>query len=123
MLERVLLRVVLLQVVDDRADEGRLGLDAFEPIQTGVDALPARTHQVDEQREIVDAGMALRQQLALEPLEAPNCLIQQTADLGDVARDGEDLSPKPVANGGSDACRNRRLELGRGCGECLDLIA
>ncbi len=56
--------------------------------------------------------MSLCQQLALEPFEPPNRLVQQTADLGDVARHGEDLRPKPVANGGSDASRDRRLELG-----------
>jgi len=115
---------MLSQVFEDRAgDESRLGLGAFEPLQTCVDAFPARAHEVDEEREVVDAGVSLRQQVALEPLEAPNRLIQQAADLGDVARDGEDLRPKPVANSGSDAGRDRRLELGRRCGERLDLIS
>ena len=93
-------------------------LESFEP---RVDASPARAHEVDEEREVVHASVALGEQVALEPLEAPDCLVEEPADLGDVPRNGEDLRPEAVANGRPDLCRDTCLELGRRGGERFDL--
>ncbi len=67
--------------------------------------------------------MALGRDLALEPLEPANRLVQEAADFGDVARDREDLGAEPVANSGRDLRRDRRLQVGRGAGERLHLGA
>lgn len=98
-----------------------LGLSALESFEPHVHAAPAGAHEVDEQREIVDARVALRQKVVLEPLEAPDRLVQQPADLGNMARDREDLDSEPVLHGRSHTRGNRRLELGRGRCERLDL--
>jgi S-adenosylmethionine:tRNA ribosyltransferase-isomerase len=67
--------------------------------------------------------MALCRDLALEPLEPANRLVQEAADLRDVARDRDDLGAEPVANSGRDLRRDRRLQVGRGAGERLHLSA
>ena len=95
------------------------GLESREP---RVDAAPAGADEVDEEREVVDARMPLGEQIALEPLEPPDRLVQEAADLCDVARDGQDLGAEAVANGDADMRRDRGLELGRGGGERLDLL-
>ena len=41
----------------------------LELLEPGVDAAPARRHEIDEQSQIVDAGVALGEHLLLEPLE------------------------------------------------------
>ena len=46
---------------------------------------PARADEVDEECEIVDTCMALCEEVALQPLEAANRLVQESADLGDVS--------------------------------------
>jgi S-adenosylmethionine:tRNA ribosyltransferase-isomerase len=104
----------------DRHVDGACALQAREP---GVDAAPARAHEVDEQREIVDARVALGEEVALEPLEAADRLIQQTAHLGDVACHREDLGAQAVADRRTDVGGNGRFELCGGRGERLDLIA
>jgi hypothetical protein len=43
--------------------------------------------EVDEQREVVDAGVALGEQVALERRKPAEQLVHQTADLGEVAAD------------------------------------
>ena len=48
-------------------------------------------HEVDEKREVVDARVPLGEELALEPLESSDRLVQQPADLGDVPRDRKHL--------------------------------
>ena len=63
-------------------------LDALEPV---ADALPAGRDEVDEQAEVVDARMPLGEDVALEPLEPANRLVQQAADLGQIAGDREHL--------------------------------
>ena len=52
-------------------------------------------HELDEQREVVHAGMPLREKLALDPLQPPDRLVEQAPDLGDVPRDGEHLGGSP----------------------------
>ena len=70
---------------------------------------PAGADEVDEQREIVDARMALGEKLTLDPLETPDGLVEQASHLGDMAGDGEHLGAQPVADCDADLCRNRRL--------------
>lgn len=100
---------------------GRTAL--LDPGEPRVDTFPAGAHQVDEQCQVVDASVALGEQLTLEPLEPPDRLVEQAADLGDMPRDGEDLGPEPIADCDSYLGRDRRLEAGRGRGERLDLTS
>ena len=73
-------------------------LGLLDPLEPGVDALPARRDELDEEREVVDARMALREQVVLEPLEASDRLVQQASDLGDVPRDRKHLDAQAVAD-------------------------
>jgi S-adenosylmethionine:tRNA ribosyltransferase-isomerase len=111
-------------VLDDRLDlrDARL-LAALEPVEPRVDAAPARADEVDEEREIVDAGVTLGEELAFEPLESPDRLVEQAAYLGDVPGDGQYFGPHAVAYGSSHLGGDRGLELGGGGGERLDLSA
>jgi len=100
------------EVFHDRA--GRLSVGcpaALEALEAGVHAAPPRTHEVDEKREIVHAGMALGEDIAFETLEAADRLVEEPSDLGDVPGNRQDLGPKPVAYRLADLGRNRRLEL------------
>jgi S-adenosylmethionine:tRNA ribosyltransferase-isomerase len=67
--------------------------------------------------------VAFRRDLSFEPLEPPDRLVQEAADLGDMAGNGQDLGAKPVTYGGGDLRRNRRFEVGGGLGERLHLDA
>ena len=107
------------QVLDDR-DDGRLPLlEAFEP---SVDAAPARADEVDEEGEVVHSGMAFGEQVPLEPLEPSDRMIQQPADLRDVARNREDLVAKPVTHSRSHLGGDGGFEPGGGRGEGFDLL-
>jgi S-adenosylmethionine:tRNA ribosyltransferase-isomerase len=109
-------------VLDDRDHLSRArGLAAFEALQAGIHASPSRADQIDEEREVVHAGVSLREQLALEPLETPYRLVEQASDLCDVTSDRKDFGAKTVADGDADLCRNRRLQLGGRRGQRLDL--
>ena len=88
-----------------------------------VDAAPAGRDEVDEEREVVDARVPLGEQVALDALEPAEQLVHQAAHLGEVARDRQDLRAEAVLDRVADACRQRRLELGRRRGERLDLVA
>jgi S-adenosylmethionine:tRNA ribosyltransferase-isomerase len=99
------------------------GAGTLEARESGVHTAPTRAHEVDEEREIVHSRMAFCEEVSLEPLEAADCLIEQTADLGDVTRHGEDLGAQPVAHGDADVRGDRRFELRCGRGERLDLVA
>jgi S-adenosylmethionine:tRNA ribosyltransferase-isomerase len=102
---------------------GGLGLipGPLETLESRVDSPPARAHELDEEREVVHAGVALGKELSLEPFEAPDRLVQQAADLGDVAGDRQYLSPQAVANGGRHLRWDGGLEAGRGRRERFDL--
>jgi S-adenosylmethionine:tRNA ribosyltransferase-isomerase len=67
--------------------------------------------------------VSLRDLVRLEPLQPANGLVQQASDLGDVSRDGEDLGADRIPYGCLDSDRDRRLELGGGRCERLDLLA
>ncbi len=106
--------------------DGRLvafdDLRRLETLEPGIDATPAGADEVDEEREVVDPRVALREEVALEPLEPPDRLVQQAADLRDVARDRQHLDSQAVAHGVADLCGDRGFELCRGRRECLDLV-
>ena len=65
--------------------------------------------------------MALGEEVALEPLEPPDRLVEQAANLGDVTCGGKDLRPHSVTHGRAHVLGKRSLELGGGGGERLDL--
>ena len=96
---------------------------AFEPLEPCVDAPPTGADEVDEKRKIVHACVPLGEDVALEALEPTNGLVEQSADLGDVARDRQHFRAQPIAHRAPDVRRNRRLELGSRRGERLDLLA
>ena len=62
---------------------------ALEAREARVDTAPARADEVDEEREVVDTRVPLGEEVALDPLEAADRLVQEAADLGDVPRDRE----------------------------------
>jgi S-adenosylmethionine:tRNA ribosyltransferase-isomerase len=99
---------------------GDARLDAREPL---VDTAPARRDEIDEEREVVDARVPLGEEVSLDALEPAEQLVHEAAHLGEVACDGQDLGPQSVLDGIADASRQRRLELCRGSGERLDLVA
>ena len=101
--------MAVLEPVDD-------GLDAAKPC---VDALPPGRDEVDEEREIVDARVALGEEVTLERRHAPQKLIHQTADLGEVPPDGLRL----VADRLLHLAGQRLLDRSGGGDERLDLLA
>ncbi len=111
---------MLFDPVDRRALDDQALL---EPCKAVVDTSPTRGDEVDQQREIIYACVALGQQIAFEPLESPDGLIHQPADFGEVPRNGQDLLTQPVVHSVLDLARDRRLELGGSLGEGLDLRA
>ena len=76
-----------------------------------VDAAPARRDEIDEDREVVDPRIALREERLLEPFEAAKRLVHPAADLGEAARDRNDLARDAVAHRRRDLLRQRRLEI------------
>ena len=73
---------------DRRASSaGRRSSVLLEPGEPRVDALPAGRDQVDEQREVVDAGVPLGEHVALDPLEPAEHAFDQPAHLGDLPAD------------------------------------
>ena len=93
-------------------------LEAREAV---VDRLPAGGDQVDLQCEVVDARVPLGEQVALDPLEPPDHLVHQAADLGEVAADRLHLRAEALLDGVLDLARDRRLEAGGGLRQLLDL--
>jgi S-adenosylmethionine:tRNA ribosyltransferase-isomerase len=117
LLELALGRLGARQLFDARL----IGWLALETRETCVDAPPPGAHELDEQREVVHTGVTLGQEIAFESLESPDRMVEEAPNLGDVARDREDLRPQAVADSNADVGRDGRLELGRGCCEAFDL--
>jgi S-adenosylmethionine:tRNA ribosyltransferase-isomerase len=88
-----------------------------------VDALPARGDEVDEQREVVDPGVALGEQLLLEPFQPPVRLVEEPAQLGKAPADRNDLVAEPLAHGFVHPVGQPSLELFCRSSECLELPA
>ena len=120
MLELALRHVGVSERLDDQLPRrpARAILEAREAL---IDTAPAGADEVDEKCEVVDTRVALGEEVALDPLEATNRLVQEAANLGDVPCDGEDLGTDAVAHGCTHVLRDRHLELGGGDGERLDL--
>ena len=87
---------------------------SLTPFQPGRD-------EIDEQGKVVDARVPLGEDVSLEPLEPANRLVQQAADLREVATDRQHFGPQAVVHCGADLLRQRSLELRCRLGESLDL--
>src|SRR3954469_9916093 len=85
----LVVRAALFDAVDDRAARALEAL--LDPLQASVDALPAGRDEVDQEREVVEAGAPLGEQLRLDVLEPANGLAGQPAHLGHLAGDGQRL--------------------------------
>jgi hypothetical protein len=97
--------------------------DALEAVESTLDTAPARCDQLDEEREILDAGGALRAEIALQVLKASDRLGRKPAHLGDVAGYREDFVAEGVFDRAADTLRHGRLELGCRGGEGLEGLA
>ena len=95
-------------------------LDAGEPL---IDAAPPGGDEINEQREVVDARVALGEQIGLDALEPAEELVHQAAYLGEMAGNRQHLRAEAVLHRVTDAGGKRRLELGRGGGQRFDLVA
>jgi S-adenosylmethionine:tRNA ribosyltransferase-isomerase len=95
-------------------------LDAAEPL---VDAAPPGGDEIDEQGEVVDARVTLGEKVAFDTLEPAEQLVHQPAYLCEVAGDRKHLGAEAVLKCIADARGQRGLELGRGGGQRLDLVA
>lgn len=118
MLEIAFARLGGRELLDHVGTVGACVLEAREPC---VDSAPPGGDELDEEREVVDARMALGEEIAFEALEAPDGSVEQAADLGDVTGDGQHLDPEPVADGTRDVLGNRGFELRGGRSQRLDL--
>ena len=127
MLELALRHVGVSERLDSRfhavARSTNVATRALEALEAFIDTAPARADEVDEECEVVDACMPLGEEVALDPLEATNRLVQEATNLGDVPCDGEDLGTDAVPYGGTHVLRDRHFELGGGDGQRLDLSA
>ena len=88
-----------------------------------VDAVPAGGDEVDEQREVVHAGMPLGQEVVLEAFQAADRLPGQAAYLCKLPADRSCLDAHALADRILDPTRKRRLELRCKLCERLDLSA
>ena len=96
--------------------EGRL-----DPVEPLVRLFHCAGDQVDEQVQVVDAGVPLDQQVGLEPLEPPDHLVREPLDLGEPARDRRSLLAQAVAQRAADGIGQDDLELVRRLRQRLDL--
>jgi hypothetical protein len=109
-------RSALLEAVHGRARVGleavlearQAGFDAAEPC---LDVLPAGRDEIDEERQVVYPLLPLGLCRPLQRLETPDRLVQQAANLREIASDGQYLFSQPVLNGSLDTCRERRRGL------------
>jgi hypothetical protein len=74
-----------------RLGHARCAFESLKSLEPCVDAPPTGADEVDEKRKVVDAGVPLGEDVALEAFEPTNGLVEQSADLGDVARDRQHL--------------------------------
>lgn len=110
-----------MDAVDDRAFvRAENALDAGQAL---VDALPAGSDQVDQERQIVDACVPLGEQIAVEPLEPADEVRGQAAHLREVLRDRQHLLAQTVLERLADAFGQGCLERRGGLGQRLDLMA
>jgi S-adenosylmethionine:tRNA ribosyltransferase-isomerase len=115
----------LLEAVDlgDRAVLKRAlqpVVGALEPVESPLDRPPAGGDQLDEEREVLDAGASLRVEVALEPFEAADRLAGEPAHFGEVPRDRNDLGAHAVLDRGAQPLRHARLEFGCSASELVE---
>jgi S-adenosylmethionine:tRNA ribosyltransferase-isomerase len=96
-------------------EPGDDGLDAGEPF---VYPHPAGGDEIDEEREIVDTGIAVGDEVVLEALEATEDLIHEAAHLGEVPRHRLRLAADRFVHSRG----KRLLERRRGRRKRLDLF-
>jgi S-adenosylmethionine:tRNA ribosyltransferase-isomerase len=94
---------------------------SFELFEPRIDAVPPGRHEVDEQSEIVDTGVALGEHLLLESLEPMDRVVEQPTDLGEALPHDRDLAPQTLLDRLGDPVGKPGLELHGGRGERLDL--
>ena len=94
-------------------------LESCEPF---VDAPPTGGEEVDEEAEIVDARVSLREDVALETLEPAEQLVHQPAHLGELAADWTGLGGDTFLDGLADLRRQSRLELSRSRREVFETL-
>ena len=75
----------VFDAVDDRA--AALGEALLEAAEAVVDRLPAGGDQIHQEREIVDACVALGEVVALDALEPSHRLVRKPANLGELTGD------------------------------------
>ena len=85
---------------------GAVGRGPLELVEPRVDAAPACRDEIDEHREVVDAGVALCEHVLFQPLESPDGVVEQSTDLGEALADDGDLASQalldaPVTRSGS----------------------
>jgi hypothetical protein len=110
----------LFDAVHDRACAGLQVL--LESRESFVDALPTGGEEIDEQPEVVDARMSLREDVALQALESAEQLVHQPTHLGELTADGTSLGRDTFLDGFADLRRQRRLELSRSRGEVFETL-
>ena len=94
----------------------------LELLEALVDGLPARGDEVDEEAEVVDACVALGQHVALEPLEPPEHLVHEAANLGQLPGDRARLAGDALLDRGAHLLGQAGLELGGNGREVLEAL-
>ena len=94
-------------------------LESRKPL---VDASPTGGEKIDEQPEVVDARMPLREDVALQALEPAEQLVHQPTHLGELTADWASLGRDTFLDGLADLRRQRRLELARSRGEVFETL-
>jgi hypothetical protein len=92
-------------------------LDALEP---PLHALPSRRDQLDQDGEVVEAGVPLGLELGREAFEPPDREAREPAHLCQLAADGSRFGLNAFADGAPDLLGKRRLQLRSEHGEVLD---
>jgi S-adenosylmethionine:tRNA ribosyltransferase-isomerase len=96
---------------------------ALDPVQAFVERAPLAREQVDQERQVVDPGMTLREQIGLDPFEPTDGLVREPLHLCQPAGDRGRLLAEALAKRVADGVGQRDLELVGGDGERLDLEA
>ena len=99
-------------------------IDGASILETGnprVDGSPPRRDEIDEQGKVVDARVALGEDVLFEPLQAARHVVEETADLGELTADRKHLTTESFTDGCPNSFGQAGLELARRCGQRFDL--
>jgi hypothetical protein len=83
----------------------------LDAVEAPLDALPARCDQLDEDRQVVEAGVPLGLELAGQALEPPDREAREPAYLRQLAAHRGRFGLNAFADGAADLLRERRLQL------------